>query len=154
MTLYEIDEALSSLVDENGEIADFEAFDALAMARDEKIENVALWIKNLNAESGAIKVEEDALKARREAKENKIDSLKNYLAHALDGQKFETARVRCSWRKSSSLKIDDEGAFLTLYPTFGRQTVSVNKEAVKAGIKAGETYTGATLAESNNLSIK
>ena len=47
MTLYEIDSSLMSLVDEEtGEILDKEAFDAVVMERDTKIENVALWVKN------------------------------------------------------------------------------------------------------------
>ena len=48
MTLYEIDKQISEFpfdVDENsGEILNIEDFEALQMARDEKVENVALYI--------------------------------------------------------------------------------------------------------------
>ena len=48
MTLYEIDAALAALMDpETGEIADIAAFEQLQMDRQTKIENVALWRKNL-----------------------------------------------------------------------------------------------------------
>ena len=54
MTLYEIDKQISEFpfdVDENsGEILNIEDFEALQMARDKKIENVALYIKELLAE--------------------------------------------------------------------------------------------------------
>ena len=45
MTLYEIDQSIIGLMNEDGEIADLDAFEALQMERDEKIENIALWIK-------------------------------------------------------------------------------------------------------------
>lgn len=41
MTLYEINEAMLALVDpETGELMDYEAFSALNMAREEKLENI------------------------------------------------------------------------------------------------------------------
>ena len=54
MNLYEIDAAITALVDpETGEISDFDAFDQLSMARDQKIENIALYYKNLVADAAA-----------------------------------------------------------------------------------------------------
>ena len=44
MNIYEIDNAMFSLIDEEtGEIKDFEAFEELQMQKEEKIENAALW---------------------------------------------------------------------------------------------------------------
>ena len=61
MNIYEIDNAMMSLIDEEtGEIKDFTAFEELQMQREEKIENVALWYKNLVAESKAIREEENS----------------------------------------------------------------------------------------------
>ena len=57
-SLYEINEAILSCIDlESGEIIDEAALEALQMQRDEKIENVGLWIKNLVAESSALAAE-------------------------------------------------------------------------------------------------
>ena len=54
MKLYEIDQAILALVDpETGEILDYEAFSELKMKREEKIEGMALWHKNLTAEATA-----------------------------------------------------------------------------------------------------
>mgnify|MGYP000917782718 FL=1 len=65
MNIYEIDNAMFSLIDEEtGEIKGYEAFEELQMQREEKIENVALWYKNLIAESKAIREEEKALAER------------------------------------------------------------------------------------------
>ena len=68
MTLYEIDQAIQGLVDpETGELMDYEAFAALQMDRDAKIENMALWYKDLMADAKAIKEEADTLNERRKA---------------------------------------------------------------------------------------
>lgn len=56
MTLYEINNAILECVDmETGEIIDSDKLSELQIALDEKIENVALWIKDLKAEAEAIK---------------------------------------------------------------------------------------------------
>ena len=78
MKLYEIDQALVDLVDnETGEIIDIEVFDSLQMERDEKIESIALYIKDLKAEAEALKAEKLAFAERQKVAENKAESLKN-----------------------------------------------------------------------------
>lgn len=60
-TLYEIDADIVNCIDtETGEILDFDSLDALNMERDAKIEGVALYVKQLQAEAEAIKAEEKA----------------------------------------------------------------------------------------------
>ena len=109
MTLWEIDEALLECIDtDTGEILDFERLDELQLAREAKLENIALYIKNLQADAEAIREEEKALAERRKAKENRAASLKDYLSKALDGNNFETARVRLSFRSSQNVNIEDE----------------------------------------------
>ena len=83
MKLYEIDEAILRCVDtESGEIIDPVKLDELNLARAEKVENVALWIKDLKAEAEAIKAEKLALAERQKMAENKVDSLKRWLVYA------------------------------------------------------------------------
>ena len=72
MNIYDIDKAIEACVDkETGEIIDAEALDKLKMERDQKIENVACWAKNLEAEAKAIKEERMALAKRQLAAESK-----------------------------------------------------------------------------------
>ena len=86
MKLYEIDSALEALVDpETGELLDYEQFSRLQMEREAKIENTALYVKNLEAEAKAIKEEEARLSERRKAMENKAKRLREYIGFALDG---------------------------------------------------------------------
>ena len=62
MTIYEIDSRIAELLDpDTGELLDYEAFAALQMEREAKIENMALWYKDLSAEAKAIRDEEKAL---------------------------------------------------------------------------------------------
>lgn len=153
-SLYEISEQLLNLTDsESGEITDWDSFEALQMARDEKIENIALWIKNLRSEAEAIKAEEKAFADRRKRAENKADSLKNYLSTLLNGSKFNTTKVAISYRKSSSVEVDETklpANWLREVPA----THVVDKVEIAKALKAGESIEGATLIENNNIQVK
>ena len=77
MTIFDIDEAILNLVDEEtGEVVDIEALEALEMERDRKVSNIACWIKQLDAEAEAIKAEKKKLADRQTAKENKSKALR------------------------------------------------------------------------------
>ena len=153
-SLYEINEAIMNTIDlETGEIIDFEAFEKLQMERTEKLENIALWYKNLQSEAEALKAEEKAFADRRKSAESKAESLKRYLDSALNGQKFNTTKVAISYRKSTSVDVQD----IEKLPEAYRKTVttvSADKTAISAALKAGELVDGATLVEKNNISIK
>lgn len=157
MTLYEINTQLNTLIDEEtGEIKDFEAFEELAMARDEKLENTALWIKNLDAEAKAIWEEEKNLADRRQAIEHKIERLKNFLGNALEGQKFSTPKVAISFRKSTSVSVDDD--FIEWAKSNADELLKFSepkpdKTAIKEAIKNGVDC-HASLTESVSTIIK
>ena len=101
MTLYEIDNAILGCVDdETGEVIDFDKLDKLTMQREQKLEGAALAVKNLTAEAEAIKAEEKRLADRRKVIENKAEGYKGWLSNTLSGEKFETARVSCRFKRS------------------------------------------------------
>lgn len=155
MNIYEIEQAILNLVDpETGEITDFEALDALSMARDEKIENVALWTKNLNAEAKAIREEEKALAERRRAAETKADSLQRYLDRTLAGERFTTTKVAISYRKSKAVEIADEEAFIKAGAYLVPQDPKIDRKAISDALKTGAIVNGAELVERNNIQIK
>ena len=110
MKLYEIDSAILECIDiETGEIIDTERLDALNMERDAKVENVVCWIKDLKAEAEAIKAEKQKLAERQKVAENKAESLKKWVAYALGGQKFSTAKCAVSFRNTESVEVTEEG---------------------------------------------
>lgn len=155
MNIYEIEQAILNLVDpETGEITDFEALDNLTIARDEKIENVALWIKNLVAEAKAIREEEKSLAERRKAAENKAESLEQYLDQTLSGEKFSTAKVAISYRKSKAVEIADEATFIKAGAYLVPQDPKIDRKAISDALKTGAIVNGAELVERNNIQIK
>ena len=104
--LYEISQEMLACIDaETGEIIDVEKLSTLAMERDTKIENIALWIKNLTADMEAYKREKDAFAEREKAAKNKAESLKRYLTEFLNGEKYSTERVAISFRNSKTVAI-------------------------------------------------
>lgn len=153
-SLYEINEAIMNTIDlETGEIVDFDKFEKLQMERTEKLENIALWYKNLQSEAEALKAEEKAFVDRRKSAENKAESLKRYLDSALNGQKFNTTKVAISYRKSTAVEIDESKLPANWMREIPVSHVIDRVEITKA-LKAGEKIAGAVLVERNNIQIK
>lgn len=160
MTIYEIDEKILSLIDPvTGELKDYEAFAELQMAREQKAENVALWIKDLTAEAKAIKEEEDKLATRRKSAENKVASLKRFLGMMLDGEKFKTARVSVSYRNTPSVEVDED--FIAIAegdPALERfldyKNPTVKKTELKDALTAGESIPHARIVYNTSIQIR
>lgn len=153
LTLYEIDNALYSLIDEEtGEVADYEAFEKLSMARDKKIENTALMIKNLEAEAEAIKKEKLSLEARQKTALNQANRLRQNLQMALDGEKFKTAKVSLFFKRSHRVEITDLSKIPDEYLKFVAPTPK--KDDIREAINNGVVIDGAELIEDYNLQIR
>ena len=150
MNLYELNKAIADfdleIDEETGEVLNADELDQITLARDEKIENIALWVKDLLAEAEAIKAEEQALAKRRKQAENKADWLKRYVAQALEGEKFKTPRVAISYRTSEAVEILDED----LIP----EEFLMIKKAIKDELKVGGEVEGAVLVKRTSLQIK
>ena len=158
MTLYEIDAQLSALIDEEtGEITDLDAWDGLQLDHTKKCENIALYYKNLIAEAEAIKAEETKLYERRKAIENKAARLFEYLKYALNGEKLETARVKCAYRKTQSVVLDDDFIYWAAESAPELLTYKEpqpNKTEIKQAIKSGREIDHAIIVDSVSLSVK
>ena len=153
MKLYEIDNAILECIDmETGEIIDTEQLDKLTMEREAKLENVACWIKELKAEAEALKAEKMAFAKRQQVAENKMESLKKYLAYALDGQAFKTVRASVTFRKSQAVEIADIYKLDKNYLRY--KEPEADKTAIKEALKTGQTVAGATLVENTSVIIK
>ena len=155
MTLYEIDEQILECIDEEtGEIIDVEKLTALNMEREKKISNVACWIKDLKAEAEAIKNEKQNLAKRQASCENKAESLKKWLAYALNGEKFKNSKCNIGYRKSTSVNFGINFDFNTLPEDLKKVTVEPKKNEIKQAIKDGLQIEGVTLEESNNIIVQ
>ena len=160
--LYDIDAAILACVDqETGEIFDPEQLDALQMERAQKLEGVALWVKDLKAEAEAVKVEADKLNARKKAIDNKVESLKTWLLYALGGEKLKTARCNVYQTHSQKVVIDDEKAMVDMLMSspFGEKFLrikepEIDKNALKDSLKQGYEFEFAHLEETEGLVIR
>ena len=156
MNLYEINAEIRSLIDpDTGEVLDFDKLSEMSLALEAKKENVALYIKNLTAEADALKTEKDTLAEREKAKRAQIDRLMDYLSRFLSGEGYESAKVKCTFRKSTVCLVDDETAFMKRYPRFKRlPPPKLSLQDVKDALKSGEKLKGACLADKYNLQVR
>lgn len=152
--LYEIDAEILECVDtETGEIVDEERLNALEMERDKKIEGVILWRKDLLAEAEAVKAEGAKLYKRGKGCENKAEQLKKWVEFALAGDKFKTDRCSVSYRKTSSIVIDDVYALpQDVWKEMSEDWISKTK--IKEAIEAGKDVKGAHQEDRQSIVIK
>lgn len=160
MNLYEINEQIESIlsqVDENGELPETVAdqLEQLAVDEQTKIENTALYCKNLLSDAKAIREEEVALAERRRTKEKKAEQLKAYLSGYLtakDYKKYETPRTVLSFRKSVKTEVDE--AKLPIDDKYWVWTKKPDTAGIKTLLKDGHEVPGAKLVEHQNINIK
>ena len=159
-SLYEIDQEILNCIDmETGEVVDLDKLNQLQIERDSKIEKVALWVKNLTSDAEAYKAEKELFAEREKAAKSKIESLKNWLSYATGQQKFQTTKVQISYRKSESVEIANEEAFLA-YARRNRDDLlaykepTINKTAIKAALKEGQKIDFCSIIEKQNIQVK
>ena len=166
MTLYDINSQIDQILstaeidEETGEVLfDTTLLESLQIAHDVKIENIACYVKNLKADAEGIKAEVKNLQARLKAKDKLTERLTYMLDNDLQGQKFETAKCKISYRKSTSTEVD-EAVFLEKYKDDPKMCApkpteyKYDKNELKKMIKAGQVIEGVKLVENNNISIK
>ena len=177
--LYDVNQDLINLiewsVDENGEILEGEElakkYDEFEMALSDKIENTALWIKNLESDIEAFKSEKQKLAQRQKTIENKLEWAKKYLNSFITNQhrnengeidkvslnkyKFETPKLKISYRKSATIEITDltkvPKKFIKVKPL---EEKDIDKTQIKELLKQGKSFEFAKLNENVNMSIK
>lgn len=162
MKIYEIPGALRELLDrldadpDTGEV-DGEALAAYAeynAAAAEKLEGTACYVRELKAEAGAIKVEEERLAKRRKALENKSERLKNYMMPALEAMGGKVKGVMASVRigKSQAVTVFDIDALPDAFKHV-KTTIAPDKVALKKALKSGEVIPGAALEDRQSVVI-
>lgn len=161
MNLYWVDNAIYKLYDEfvdpeTGELTDPDAFAEryaeLEISREDIIENTLLLYKNCVSDAEAIAAEIKTLKARQAALEKRADRLKADASDALGGEKFHTAKVAVSWRKSTAAEVDESLCPEEYITT--KITTAPDKKAITAALKAGQEIPGCKLVERVNMSVR
>ena len=154
-SLYQINEKVdlimakiqSSFDESTGEIIDEELYtesqrelDNLEIAQNDKIENIACYIKNLHSDVFALENEIKTLSQRKKVKENQLKRIKEYLANFLKLKgikKIETPKAVISFRKSEQLEITDEEEAIEWcrHRGFLKEKPEIDKAEVKKYIK-------------------
>ena len=129
-----------------------EELNGLKLAREQKVLNLAGYIKEIEAESSAIKAQEKLLADRRRALEAKAERLTDWLKTNLEeGEKLSCPWAAIGWRKSQAVQIVAEKLIPKLY---FRTVKELLKQEIKDALKAGKEIPGATLETRFNLVIK
>ena len=165
MSLYEIDSRIKAIIDgiydaadENGEVTeeiDFTELKQLQEDRKVKLENIALYIKNTEAEAKAIKEEEEKLEKRRKRLENRADRLRDLMINSMkesNEPEIETARCKAKIKDNEVTEILNEELIPEEYFKV-KVNKAPDKTAIKKAIKAGTEVAGATLGIHTTITI-
>lgn len=139
-----------------------DTLDGIGGELEDKAADIAVLIKEMNAEAAALREEELNLAERRKAKENRVKWLTQYLADNMQAAglaKVDRPRATLSFRKSKAVRIDDEEGFILWAEKSGQYgflnlKTTVNKTAVRDALKAGNELPGAVIEERQSLQIK
>lgn len=138
---------------ETGEFVNGSAWDELQMAYEEKVENFALYIKNLRYDRDAIDHEISELTKRHDRLTRRINYLEGLLSSNMLDDKFSTPKCEISFRASKAVEIKDQNAI-------PEELMRVNtsrtpdKKAIGAFLKEGKEVPGCELVERKNITIK
>lgn len=165
MSLYEIDSRIKAIIDsiydsadDNGEVGeiDLTELQELQEAREVKLENIALYAKNLASEASAIKEEEIILATRRKRLESKCERLKGILINAMkeDGnKKISSPRFEAVLRESKKTEITDMEKIPEEF-IVTKVEKNPDKTAIKKAIEAGQEIAGASVVMNTTITIK
>ena len=133
-----------------------DTLDSIEDAIESKAENIAKLIRNLESDVSAYKEEEDRLKTKRQATENKVKWLKTYLEDnmKMTGKtKFKSGMFNFSIQKNpASVNITDEKAIPEEFLI--QQPPKVDKTSLKEILKRGIEVPGAELKQTEGLRIR
>ena len=120
--------------------------------KNDKLLDLGRWVKNMEAEAEAVKVEKQKLAARQSALEHKAERIRQYIAASLQpGEKLADTNTVFSWRKSVSTEIIDAEMIPDDFCAIIRKPSATE---IKAAIQSGKQVPGARLNEKLNLQIK
>lgn len=157
MNLYELSIAFQEVqnMDLDPEVMK-DTLDSIGGTFENKAENMAKLIRNLESDRLAYKEEEDRLKTKRQAVENKLEWLKTYLKDCmkLTGKtKFKSGVFKFSIQKNPvSVNITNKKIIPEDYLI--PQPHKVNNTTLKKALKDGIEVPGAELKQTEGLRIR
>lgn len=149
------EQGFTELVDtDTGEIKSLaEYMEELKATKQEKIDNLAKYVKNTTAFIADLKQAKNELDERIKAKQARLDNAMEYLKEVTEGKKYEAVDYVISYRKSVRVEIADTAVVPTKYLTV-KTTTEPNKKALKKALEEGLEVDGIKLVENLNMSVK
>lgn len=142
----------------------FDTLEGIEGEFEEKAENIACYIKELQLDVDGLDKEEKALKTRKEAKKNKLEAMKKYLKDKMlqiNLLKIDKPRAKLSVKNNAeSLVVDDEKAFIEWAERSGKNFLlkysepEIRKTDTKKLVQNGADIPNVHLERSKSLIIK
>lgn len=157
MNLYELSQNYLAVQDMDLEPETLkDTLDSIEEAIEVKAENIAKWIRNLEADKKAFEEEEKRFKEKKQAADNRIKSLKLYLEDnmRLTGKtKFKAGFFSFAIQNNPpSVEVFDEALIPKQFLI--EQPVKIDRAGIKELLKAGEEVPGAELKQTEGLRIR
>jgi replicative superfamily II helicase len=159
MKLYELAQNYAQLMEMAEEMESDALVDTLESLQDaieDKVENIAKLIKNLEADAKIIKEEEQRLADRRRSIESKVARLKEYLQEQLEVaglQKVKRATITVAIQNNPpSVEIADEKLIPSEFMI--PQNPKIDKQAILERLKNGEMVPGCSLKQTKGVRIR
>ena len=159
MKLYELAQNYAELLEMTEEMESDALVDTLSALQDaieDKAENIAKLVKNLEADAKIIKEEEQRLAERRRAIEAKVERLKTYLQEQLEVaglQKVKRPTITVAIQNNPpSVEIADEKLIPSEFMI--PQPAKVDKKSILDRLKNGEMIPGCSLKQTKGVRIR
>ena len=160
MNIYEINNSISSLIDQYNTVEDDDVREAIAkeldileISRDEKLSSLCAVVKNLESDEEAYANEIKRLKKEKDYVESKIERIRVCISNCLGvGNKWQSGVHKLSWRESKALIVDETKG---VFPEFQKVVYEVDKASVKEHLDGGGSpLPFAWYEQRKNLQIK
>lgn len=160
MRLYDIDVNLRALwtkiAEQEGEITeeDMQMLNELEIAKNDKLEGYGVIIREMKSEIDECDAEMKRIKEIADRKKNAMERLKKALQEFMIGNdidKFESVKVKLSFRKSQSLEIEEDAIIPEVLMRIKKEP---DKTAIKEFIVNGGELQGVYLLDKKNIQIK
>ena len=158
MKLYELNEAFQNIqtLIEEGQDGLEDTLESINLAIEDKLENVAKVIKNLEGEAKAFKEEEQRLADRRRSLENNIKYLKQYAENSMlvTGDKKIKAGLFTFAMQKNPPSVSVFNDLIVPKKYFVPVDPKLDKNKIKEDLKNGESIPGVEMKQGESLRIR
>lgn len=154
--LYLVSKDMANLIDpETGEIADYEAFEALQLRKEQLVSEMGNAFLNICAEGDAIDEAIKRLEGLKQKNMAKQQKMMDHLRQATGEENYKTPFITIQFRQTKATIIDDKDAIPEEYITTKTTvTKNPNKDAIKKAIESGVEVPGAHVEYYKSMSVK